>query len=89
MADFRKALSDNSIIVFDGAMGTLLQARGLPPGASPELWGLEHPDVVRSVHEDYLRVGARVVTTNTFGGTRFKLPSGTDIRRVSAEMARV
>ncbi|MBI4806632.1 MAG: homocysteine S-methyltransferase family protein [Desulfovibrio sp.] len=89
MADFRKALSDNSIIVFDGAMGTLLQARGLPPGASPELWGLEHPDVVRSVHEDYLRAGARVVTTNTFGGTRFKLPSGTDIRRVNAEIAKV
>jgi len=89
VADFRKALSDNSIIVFDGAMGTLLQARGLPPGASPELWGLEHPEVVRSVHEDYLRAGARVVTTNTFGGTRFKLPAGTDIRRVNAEMARV
>ena len=89
MADFRKALSDNSVIVFDGAMGTLLQARGLPPGASPELWGIEHPDVVHSVHEDYLRAGARVVTTNTFGGTHFKLPAGTDVRRVNAEMARV
>lgn len=89
MADFRKALSDSSIIVFDGAMGTLLQGRGLPPGASPELWGLENPEMVRAVHEDYLRAGARVVTTNTFGGTHFKLPSGTDVRRVSAEMARV
>lgn len=89
MADFRKALSDSSIIVFDGAMGTLLQARGLPPGASPELWGLDNPEVVRSVHEEYLRAGSRVVTTNTFGGTRFKLPAGTDIRRLSAAMARV
>ncbi|WP_243363569.1 homocysteine S-methyltransferase family protein [Fundidesulfovibrio terrae] len=88
MPDFRKALADDSIIVFDGAMGTLLQARGLPPGASPELWGLEHADVVRSVHEDYLRVGARVVTTNTFGGTRFKLPAGTDIRALNAGLAR-
>jgi 5-methyltetrahydrofolate--homocysteine methyltransferase len=89
VADFRKALSDQSIIVFDGAMGTLLQARGLPPGASPELWGLENQDAVRTVHEDYLRAGARVVTSNTFGGTRFKLPAGTDIRRVNAGMARV
>jgi 5-methyltetrahydrofolate--homocysteine methyltransferase len=86
--DFRKALADDSIIVFDGAMGTLLQARGLPPGASPELWGLQHADVVRSVHEDYLRAGARVVTTNTFGGTRFKLPAGTDIRALNAGLAR-
>jgi 5-methyltetrahydrofolate--homocysteine methyltransferase len=89
VADFRKALSDQSIIVFDGAMGTLLQARGLPPGASPELWGLDNLDAVRTVHEDYLRVGAHVVTSNTFGGTRFKLPSGTDVRLVSAAMARV
>ena len=89
MADFRKALSDNDIIVFDGAMGTLLQARGLPPGASPELWGLENPEKVRAVHEDYLRAGSRVVTTNTFGGTRFKLPPGADVRCVSREMALV
>jgi 5-methyltetrahydrofolate--homocysteine methyltransferase len=89
VADFRKALSDGSIIVFDGAMGTLLQARGLPAGASPELWGLENRDAVRQVHEDYIRAGARVVTSNTFGGTRFKLPAGTDVRAVSREMARV
>jgi len=86
--DFRKALADDKVIVFDGAMGTLLQARGLPPGASPELWGLENPDMVRSVHEDYLRAGARVVTSNTFGGTRFKLPAGTDIRALNAGLAR-
>jgi len=89
VSQFRKALAGNSIIVFDGAMGTLLQARGLPPGASPELWGLANPDAVRQVHEDYLRAGARVVTTNTFGGTRFKLPAGTDIRALNAGLARV
>ncbi|GFK95503.1 Methionine synthase [Fundidesulfovibrio magnetotacticus] len=89
MTQFRKALAGNSIIVFDGAMGTLLQARGLPAGASPELWGLANPDPVRQVHEDYLRAGARVVTTNTFGGTRFKLPAGTDIRALNAGLTRV
>ncbi|GAB6038706.1 homocysteine S-methyltransferase family protein [Fundidesulfovibrio butyratiphilus] len=89
MADFRKALADNSILVFDGAMGTLLQARGLPPGASPEVWGMANPEMVRAVHEDYLRAGSRVVTANTFGGTRFKLPPDADVRAVSREMARV
>jgi len=89
VADFRKALSDNSILIFDGAMGTLLQARGLPPGASPEMWGMDNPGVVRGVHEEYLKAGARVVTSNTFGATRFKLPSGADVRAVSAAQARV
>ncbi len=89
MPDFRKALADGSIIVFDGAMGTLLQASGLPAGASPELWGLENPEAVRAVHDGYLRAGARVVTTNTFGGTHFKLPPGTDIFALNHDIARV
>jgi len=89
---FRKALSDASVLVFDGAMGTLLQARGLPAGASPELWGLANPDAVACVHNDYLAAGARVVTTNTFGGTRFKLPPGTpdtQVRQINAGLARI
>ncbi len=89
MADFRKALRSAEVIVFDGAMGTLLQARGLPAGASPELWGMDNPGVVRSVHEDYLRAGARVVTSNTFGGTHFKLPAGADVRAVNRALAQV
>lgn len=87
--DFRKALVDTSVIVFDGAMGTLLQARGLPAGASPELWGLEHSEAVVAVHADYVRAGAKVVTTNTFGGTHFKLPPGTDVFAVNRDLARV
>ena len=76
MHDFRQALLDGKRLFFDGAMGTMLQARGLPPGVSPELFCLEKPETVKGVHADYARAGADVLTTNTFGGNRFKLPDG-------------
>ena len=60
------------ILFFDGAMGTLLQARGLKPGELPETWNLSHPDVVRDIHLQYLRAGADVITTNTFGANALK-----------------
>lgn len=60
-------------ILSDGAIGTMLQARGLPVGASPELWNLTHPDDVRAVHQEYVNAGAQLITTNTFGGSRRKL----------------
>ena len=61
------------ILIFDGAMGTMLQQRGLEPGQSPEELNLIRPDVVESVHLDYLQAGADIVITNTFGGSRLKL----------------
>ena len=77
--DFRTALKDGSIHLFDGGYGTLLMARGLPAGMSPELWGLEKPEVLRTVHADYLAAGARILTTNTFGGSAPKLGLGVDV----------
>ena len=64
---------DRSPVLFDGAMGTLLQDRGLADGGAGELWNVERPEVVRACHEEYARAGARVLTTNTFGGTRPRL----------------
>ncbi|MHC1789353.1 homocysteine S-methyltransferase family protein [Solidesulfovibrio sp.] len=89
MGDFRKALGDDGLLLFDGAMGTLLQGRGLAPGQSPELFGLAHPEAIMATHREYVQAGSRVITTNTFGGTHFKLPAGTDVRALSREMARV
>jgi 5-methyltetrahydrofolate--homocysteine methyltransferase len=86
---FRKALEDNQILIFDGGMGTLLQAKGLKPGQSPEIFGQQHPEVIEGIHKDYIRAGARVVTTNTFGGTRFKLGPDIDVERFNREMALV
>lgn len=61
------------ILVFDGAMGTMLQAAGLPPGGCPEAWNLERPDAVAAVHRAYVEAGAHILETNSFGGTRPKL----------------
>lgn len=59
-------------LFFDGGMGSLLQAQGLKPGELPELWNFLHPDIIEKIHRDYLKAGADVVTTNTFGVNRFK-----------------
>ena len=91
MPDFRSILRDNKVYFFDGGYGTLLQSRGLPAGLSPELWGLEAPEVIRSVHQDYLDAGANILTTNTFGGSRPKLGSDADpfeLNKAMTEIAR-
>jgi len=85
----RRALSSGDILIFDGATGTLLQQRGLPPGQSPELFGLDNPEAVKTSHQDYIRAGAHAVTSNTFGGSRFKLPPGTDVTAVNRRMAEI
>jgi len=64
---------DGRVLIADGAMGTQLQARGLPAGGCPEVWNLERPDVVRRIHEDFIDAGARLIETNTFGATRLKM----------------
>jgi 5-methyltetrahydrofolate--homocysteine methyltransferase len=61
------------VLVLDGAMGTMLQERGLKPGQSPEELNLTLPEVVAGVHREYLAAGADIIVTNTFGGSREKL----------------
>ncbi len=89
MPDFRNILSGRALHLFDGAYGTLLQKRGLPPGMSPERFGLERPEVMRGLHEEYLAAGARILTTNTFGGSAPKLGAGVDVRALNRTMAEV
>jgi len=75
-------------------MGTLLQDRGLDDGGAGELWNVERPEVVRAVHEAYAAAGARILTTNTFGGTRPRLAMHGledrvhELSRAGAELAR-
>ena len=73
MATLLARIGNGERLLFDGAMGTMLQARGLQPGECPELWNVTHPDLVRAVAEAYLAAGSDVIETNTFGGNRFKL----------------
>ena len=61
------------ILFFDGGMGTMLQARGLRLRELPEILNLTHPDLIASIHREYLEAGADFVTTNTFGANRYKL----------------
>ncbi|MBP1736980.1 MAG: 5-methyltetrahydrofolate--homocysteine methyltransferase [Oscillospiraceae bacterium] len=61
------------ILFFDGAMGTLLQERGLAGGELPELWNLTHPEVIRDIHGRYLEAGCDILKTNTFGANGVKL----------------
>jgi 5-methyltetrahydrofolate--homocysteine methyltransferase len=69
----RALLGEATPVVVDGGMGTLLQDRGLTDGGSGELWNVERPEVIRDSHEEYARAGARLLTTNTFGGSRPRL----------------
>ncbi|GFE60313.1 homocysteine S-methyltransferase family protein [Geobacter sp. AOG2] len=72
MKPFLEAIQEK-VLILDGAMGTMLQERGLKPGQSPEELNLTMPEVVASVHRDYVAAGADIIVTNTFGGSRFKL----------------
>jgi 5-methyltetrahydrofolate--homocysteine methyltransferase len=87
--DFRQALGDEAILLFDGAMGTLLQGRGLAPGQSPELFGAAHPEAIVATHREYVAAGSRVITANTFGASRYKLPADTDVAGLNRDMARL
>lgn len=60
-------------VLFDGALGTMLIAKGLRPGRPPEEWNREHPSIVCDVHSSYLEAGSEVIETNTFGGTPSRL----------------
>jgi S-methylmethionine-dependent homocysteine/selenocysteine methylase len=76
---WQRRLEADRIVLIDGATGTELQRRGVP--MDRVAWSgaavLTHPDVVREIHEDYIRAGATVIITNTFGSTRQMLePAG-------------
>ncbi len=69
-------ISPNQFLLFDGAMGTMLQARGLRTGELPERLNLTHPDLIRAIHAEYVAAGADVITANTFGANARKLAEG-------------
>src|SRR5258706_15557670 len=60
-----------SPVLCDGAMGTLLYAKGIFINRCYDELNLSQPELIRGVHHDYLQAGAEIVETNTFGGNRF------------------
>ena len=75
-------LNSQPFILGDGAMGTMLQAAGHTSGA-PEAWNVSHPEVVRGIYQGYVDAGSQVITTNTFGGTHFRLAQHGEAGRVA------
>ncbi len=71
-------------LLTDGAWGTELQARGLEPGQSPDLWNLAHPDRVESVARGYVEAGSQIILTNTFRANAMALP-GVDIVQINRQ----
>ena len=73
----------DKILILDGAMGTVLQQRGLPPGGMPELLNLTDPGLLASVYREYADAGSQVVYANTFGANALKLArSGRSVSEV-------
>nr|WP_315118574.1 homocysteine S-methyltransferase family protein [uncultured Clostridium sp.] len=68
-----KELLGEKILIFDGAMGTMLQKHDLKRGEIPEILNIEKKDVIISIHEKYICAGADIITTNTFGCNEKKL----------------
>ena len=67
------AASGGKPLLADGAMGTLLISRGITPGENLDALNLERPELIAQAHRDYLRAGAQILETNTYGANRFKL----------------
>ena len=71
-ADFLARIKQSPVLC-DGAMGTLLYAKGIFINRSYDELNLSQPDLIRGIHHDYLQAGAEIIETNTFGGNSFRL----------------
>ena len=91
--DFLSRIKQSPVLC-DGAMGTLLYARGIFINRSYDELNLSQPDLIRGVHHDYLQAGAEIIETNTFGANVFRLSRHSladkvaDINRAGARLAR-
>jgi len=92
-ADFLARLKQSTVLC-DGAMGTLLYAKGVFINRCYDELNLSQPDLIRGVHHEYLQAGAEIIETNTFGANVFRLARHSladkvvDINRAGARLAR-
>ncbi|MGB9562117.1 MAG: homocysteine S-methyltransferase family protein, partial [bacterium] len=64
---------ENRVLLADGAMGTLLYAKGVPKGQCYDELNISNPELVESIHREYIEAGADIIETNTFGANRYIL----------------
>ncbi|MBP6671249.1 MAG: homocysteine S-methyltransferase family protein, partial [Gemmatimonadales bacterium] len=94
MTRWDELLATPGAILADGAMGSALMAQGLELGAAPELWNVTHPERVGAVHAGYAAAGSRIILTNSFGASRFRLERHgladrlDELNRAAVEVAR-
>ncbi|HKV73729.1 MAG TPA: bifunctional homocysteine S-methyltransferase/methylenetetrahydrofolate reductase [Gemmatimonadales bacterium] len=92
MTTLRELLADGRVHVFDGAMGTMLYARGVFLNVCYDELSLKQPALVRDIHREYVRAGAEILETNTFGANPVKLAHyglATDTERINEAAARL
>ena len=85
--------NNQGIIILDGGMGTQLQLAGMPVGSHPEIFGMEHPEIVKELTQEYLDAGSEIILTNTFGAngpvvkrqSKYKTP---DVVKTGVRLAR-
>jgi len=90
-APFVNALTERPLLG-DGAMGTMLYARGVPADACFDILNVSDPKLVQGIHAEYIRAGADCLETNTFGANRFKLGahgSAARVREINRSGARL
>src|ERR1700731_425642 len=88
---FLDALEDR-VLVCDGAMGTMLYAKGIFINKSFDALNVTQPDLVAEVHQEYVRAGADIIETNTFGANRIKLGSfglGEKLQAINSQGAKI
>src|SRR5579872_4295225 len=92
-ADFLTRIKQSAILC-DGAMGTLLYAKGVFINRCYDELNLSQPDLIRGIHHDYLQAGAEIIETNTFGANSFRLARHSladkvkEMNRAGARLAR-
>src|SRR5438128_9413092 len=89
-----RLIDPESLVLFDGAMGTMLYARGVFINQCYDELNVRAPDLIRDVHRAYVKAGAEVLETNSFGANRLKLSQfglqaqTVELNRKAAEIAR-
>jgi len=92
MPTLRDLLSDGRVHVCDGAMGTMLYGRGVFVNVCYDELNLKQPDLVRDIHREYVKAGAEIIETNTFGANPVKLAQyglAADTERINEAAAKL
>lgn len=82
------SLVKKGFVLFDGGMGTQLQANGLKAGDCPEQWNITNPEIITKIHKNYFEAGANVATTNTFGANPLKIDNTAEVVLKAVENAK-